>query len=57
MESIKKFEDKKIITKNFETIKGGKRTPTQNSDLVIFRGSSVHLRTNHDMNPFNNDGW
>ncbi|WP_066755545.1 hypothetical protein [Crocinitomix algicola] len=57
MKSIKNFEGKKLVNEGINQVKGGERTPTANNDLVIVRGDKVKYKTNHDLNPFNNDGW
>ena len=57
MKSIKKFEDKKLVNEGVNQVKGGERTQTVNDDLIIVRGDNVKYKTNHDLNPFNNDGW
>jgi hypothetical protein len=56
MKSIKKFKAKKIEGLKTSLIKGGIISPTgrwgtENSDLYI----NDHIRTNFDLNPFNND--
>ena len=57
MKSIKSFEGKRLVNRGTNLVKGGERTPTANNDLVIVRGDKVKYKTNHDWNPFNNDGW